>query len=348
MKIAMTSLYLPSSSKIGVGWMAHRLANALTVAGQDVTMFSPAAKTGDALYEHRQLEQRGRLRSFRWGLAMRHIDLSGFDALLAQGDDHFVRRHAVPVHIRTMHGSCFDEARHQSSFRGRVRMIALGLTEVVSAVRTPIVVGVSKNSIRFYPWLNRVIPNGVDTSVFGVCDGNRPKQEKEAVPTILFVGTYDSRKRGRLLVETFTNYVRPRVPDAQLWMVCTDAPESPGVSVLGRIDDADLADRYRRAWVFCLPSTYEGFGVPYIEALLSGTAVVATWNQGSREVLEGGRLGRLASDEDLGRALVELLVDDDVRATLEKDGPSQRERYDFATVAKSYVTLIESEVASHG
>ncbi len=290
MKIAMTSLYLPSNSKIGVGWMAHRLANALTVAGQDVTMFSPAPKTGDALYEHRQLEQRGRLRSFRWGLAMRSIDLSGFDALLAQGDDHFVRRYAVPVHIRTMHGSCFDEAWYQSSFRGRLRMIALGVTEALSSIRTPIVVGVSKNSIRFYPWLHEVIPNGVDTSLFGVGGAGDRSQEKEAVPTILFVGTYDSRKRGRLLVETFTNYVRPRIPDAQLWMVCTDAPASAGVSVLGRIDDAELADRYRRAWVFCLPSTYEGFGVPYIEALLSGTAVVATSNQGSREVLEEGRL----------------------------------------------------------
>ncbi len=344
----MTSLYLPSSSKIGVGWMAHRLANALLSAGHDVTMFSPAAKTVDALYEHRQLEQHGRMRSFRWGLAMRRIDLSGFDALIAQGDDHFVRRHAVPVHIRTMHGSCFDEARYQSTWLGRLRMFALGVTEAVSSVRTPIVVGVSKNSIRFYPWLHRVIPNGVDTSLFGVGGaGDRP-QEKEAVPTILFVGTYDSRKRGRLLVETFTNYVRPRVPDAQLWMVCTDAPESPGVSVLGRIDDAELADRYRRAWVFCLPSTYEGFGVPYIEALLSGTAVVATPNQGSREVLEDGRLGRLASDKELGRALVELLVDDDLRATLETHGLRQIERYDFATVANSYVALIESELASHG
>ena len=43
-------------------------------------------------------------------------------------------------------------------------------------------------------------------------------------PTILFVGTYEHRKRGRLLVETFERDVRPQVPVATLWMVCQDAP----------------------------------------------------------------------------------------------------------------------------
>lgn len=49
-----------------------------------------------------------------------------------------------------------------------------------------------------------------------------------------------------------------------------------GVRVLGKVSLERLTEFYRRAWLFCLPSSYEGFGVPYIEAMASGTAVVAT------------------------------------------------------------------------
>ena len=54
-----------------------------------------------------------------------------------------------------------------------------------------------------------------------------------------------------------------------------------------------LIELYQQAWLFCLPSSYEGFGVPYIEAMSCGTPVVATPNAGAREVLEemaGGTL----------------------------------------------------------
>ena len=63
-------------------------------------------------------------------------------------------------------------------------------------------------------------------------------------------------------------------------MVTQDAPPDPGpgVRVLGRLGAEALADAYRRAWVFCLPSDYEGFGIPYAEALASGTPVALLTN----------------------------------------------------------------------
>ena len=338
LRLAVTSYYLPSESKIGAGWMSHRLANALVALGHDVTMFSPCSRPGDARYEHRRVPLDGSMRTFRWGWAMRGLDLRGFDALLAQGDDHFVRRRAVPVHIRTLHGSCFDEIRFIPGVKEKLRMFALGLTELVSAVRTPEVVGVSRAALRFYPWRKRVIANGVDVARF--C----PDGPKESAPTILFVGTFHRRKRGALLHEVFQSTVLPSLPDAQLWMVCDDAVGGPNVEVLGRLDDDDLADRYRRAWAFCLPSTYEGFGVPYVEAMLSGTAVIASPNRGAREVLEEGRAGVLAADDALGDELVSLLTDTAKRHELERAGLARRDRYDIATTAQSYVDLVRSRL----
>lgn len=341
-RIALTSFYLPSESKIGAGWASHRLANALVELGHDVTMFSPCPRPDDAQYQHVQVPLEGSLRTFRWAWAVRKLDVGQFDAILYQGDDHLVRRGARPLHVRTLHGSCFDEVRYVPGAKEKLRMAMLGLTELVAAIRSPVVVGVSRASLRYFPWRHTVIPNGVDTTRF------RPGDEahREPVPTILFVGTYLRRKRGALLVDVFQREVRSSLPDARLWMVCDDAPDAPGVEVLGRLTDDELAERYRRAWVFCLPSAYEGFGVPYIEALASGLPVVATSNPGAREVLGDGRWGAIATEESLGSELIRLLRDASARQEFSDEGLKRAEDFDALRVARRYVDLIDRLLSS--
>jgi glycosyltransferase involved in cell wall biosynthesis len=48
------------------------------------------------------------------------------------------------------------------------------------------------------------------------------------------------------------------------------------VRLLGFVDDADLPALYTLASVYCLPSHYEGFGIPCIEAMACGTPVVCS------------------------------------------------------------------------
>src|SRR5207253_306790 len=98
------------------------------------------------------------------------------------------------------------------------------------------------------------------------------------------------------------------------------APPLPGVIVLGRVSDEELAELYRRAWVFCLPSTYEGFGIPYVEAMASGCPVIATANQGAVEITENGRFGVLAEEHQLGEVLVRLLKSSEERDRLSAAG----------------------------
>ena len=130
--------------------------------------------------------------------------------------------------------------------------------------------------------------------------------------------------------------MRPAVPDAQLWMVSEDCPPAPGVLPLGRLSDEELVDRYHRAWVFCLPSSYEGVGIPYVEALAAGLPVVATPNAGARFVLDGGRAGVLAPDAELGTALVRLLGDAAERERLAKVGEERAAAFDLGRIADRY------------
>jgi glycosyltransferase involved in cell wall biosynthesis len=104
-------------------------------------------------------------------------------------------------------------------------------------------------------------------------------------------------------------------------MVCGQAgPPVPGVRWFEKLSTEELADLYRRAWIFCLPSTYEGFGIPYIEAMASGTPVLATENEGAIALLADRQAGWTVRDADLGETLVELLDAPDTRAKLGRAG----------------------------
>jgi len=70
-------------------------------------------------------------------------------------------------------------------------------------------------------------------------------------------------------------------------------PSTPLVIFAGRISDAEKADHYRLADVYVMPSSGEGFGIVYLEALACGIPVIGSKVDGSREALMEGKLGKL-------------------------------------------------------
>ncbi|KRE25823.1 hypothetical protein ASG80_21775 [Agromyces sp. Soil535] len=332
----MISYYLPSESKIGVGYQVHALANELARRGHTVDVFSPCAPVDGAEYGNVHLPLRGSLRTFRFAFVMRRQDFSTYDVLHAHGEDYWMWRRRVPMHVRTLHGSCFEEALRIRGLKERARMVLLGFTEVLASLVADRTVLISPQTRKWTPWVRTVIPNGVDESRFGAGGG-----EKWPHPTVLFVGTWRGRKRGAELAACFAEVVRPRVPGARLRMVTQDAPADlpDGVVALGRLTDDELAEEYRRAWVFCLPSTYEGFGIPYAEAMTAGLPVVATPNVGARYVTDEGRYGVLTDLDGLGDRLVELLTDDDLRSRLGAVARTRAVEFELGSVVDRYERL---------
>ena len=342
LRIAMISYYLPSESKIGVGYQVHALASALADRGHDVTVLSACAPVEGARYGHRLVRPRGSLRTFRFATQLRRLDLSSYDVLHAHGDDYWMWRRRARGHVRTLHGSCFEEALHIKGAVERLRMLLLGFSEVLASVVADRTVVVSPATRRWTPWVRSVIPNGVSLAPAPAGTPRAPH------PVVLFVGTWEARKRGRLLAEAFVEHVVPKLPDAELWMVSRDVPASvhPQVKALGRVSDEELAGLYARAWVFCLPSSYEGFGIPYAEAMAAGTPVLATPNPGSRYVTDEGRAGVLADEDDLGRALLDLLTDEDARAEYARRGHERAGSFTLDAVASAYEALYRDAI--HG
>jgi phosphatidylinositol alpha-mannosyltransferase len=333
-------LPLPGVKPSGVDVAVHQLANALARDGSDdVTVLSLCPRPADALYHHRRLlpDARWPYRSKVFRLYLLPAVLNslhmaeGLDVLHLHGDDWFYVRRTCPT-VRTLHGTALYESRTATSLRRKMSQgIVYGLEHLAARLAT-VSLGVGPDTVRLYG-LDQIIDNGVDTARFHP----GPPGSKAAAPTVLFVGTWAGRKRGSFLYEKFVNAVRPAVPGAELVMVCDrPPPPSPGVRHVVTPTDDELAALYRSAWVFAYPSAYEGFGIPYLEAMASGTAVLASPNDGANYVLRGGSLGRIVSDADFAPALVSLLLDDAARDRMAVAGRAAAEGLSWAAVAEQH------------
>jgi glycosyltransferase involved in cell wall biosynthesis len=120
-----------------------------------------------------------------------------------------------------------------------------------------------------------VIGNAVD-SVFSP-DG--PRAEGDYV---LAVGTLEPRKNLRRVAEAARRAgLELRVAGATGW----GGVEAPGR--VGEVSDDELAALYRGARALVFPSLYEGFGIPVLEAMASGTPVVTSRGGATAEVAGG-------------------------------------------------------------
>jgi phosphatidylinositol alpha-1,6-mannosyltransferase len=71
------------------------------------------------------------------------------------------------------------------------------------------------------------------------------------------------------------------------------------VVFVGRVSQDELPDYFRLADVFVMPSTGEGFGIVFLEAIASGANVIAGNQDGSRDALGDGALGTLVAPDNL-------------------------------------------------
>ncbi len=345
LRIAVFSYGLPvvGQKRGGIERVAHDLAEGLAQQGHQVTVWTYDPQPAGASYAVRALPWRrwstswlGRRLMMGYGGNLLAL-LPGYrdcDVIIAHGDSLLLPLLGKPL-VRVMHGSALGEALSASSPWRFALQFGVYVQELLTALTQPGCVAVSWNTLRHNPFVRRVIPNGVDlTSFFPDPENKTPE------PSILFVGALDGRKRGRLLIEWFRRDVRPRHPAAQLMMVSHPGPESPGVTYHTGISGDELAALYRRAWVCASPSSYEGFGLPYLEAMASGTLVIATPNPGSREVLDNGRFGQLVADDEFGPALAALLGDAAARAELAERGLARARDYAMNKMITAYELLL--------
>jgi len=202
-----------------------------------------------------------------------------------------------------------------------------------------------------------LIPNGVDVARF---DGASPLPGRPAGPTVVFLGRLDEGRKGlAVLLEALPELVRLE-PEVRLLVagpgdagdVRAAVPRSlrDRVELLGRVSDADKPRVFASGQVYCAPNTHgESFGIVLVEAMATGTPVVASDLAAFRRVLQDGRAGVLVPVRDpgaLARALGDLLHDRARRASLATAARSAVEAYDWRTVTAQVVAVYETVTAA--
>jgi glycosyltransferase involved in cell wall biosynthesis len=173
-------------------------------------------------------------------------------------------------------------------------------------------------------------------------------------PFVLFVGTLEPRKGISDLVAAH-RLLRRSHPDLGLilagppgWGTPPDLG-GPGVVALGSAHDDDLDALYRAAVALVLPSRYEGFGLPVLEAMAQGCPVVVSDAGALVEVAGGAATVVAGGDVDaLAGALDHLASDPDHRHRLSAAGRSRAADFSWSNSAEAHARTYRAVVQTSG
>jgi phosphatidyl-myo-inositol dimannoside synthase len=194
------------------------------------------------------------------------------------------------------------------------------------------------------------------------------QRDAGAPPTILTVARLRDRYKGFDVMIKALPLIRARVPNAH-WVLVGDGPlrgelqamaGSQGVAdhvtFAGALNDEERDGWLDRADVFAMPSRLlpdgrggEGFGIVYLEAGAHGLPCVAGNVGGSVDAVIDGETGLLVDPTDhvaVADAIVELLLDPELRERLGEAGRARAERLSWAHMAGEVDALIEQVVAA--
>jgi glycosyltransferase involved in cell wall biosynthesis len=112
------------------------------------------------------------------------------------------------------------------------------------------------------------------------------------------------------------------------------------VELRGAVPRAEIPALLASADLFALPSVNEAFGIVALEARAAGLPVVAMREGGAAELIEHGRHGLLAEDDDeFAAQLGTLVVDAALRRRMQAAAPRELERYAWPTIAARHESL---------
>ncbi len=195
----------------------------------------------------------------------------------------------------------------------------------------------NSESVRDTLLLNGI--DGVEVLHYGI-PGRPATPSLSEVPTVVYAGRLVREKGVDVLLRAFAKTTE-QLPSARL-LIAGDGPESEKLKRLigdldldskvtfhGHLSSSELEEVLGRAWVLAVPSLWaEPFGLIAVEAMMSGTAVVASDSGGPREIIEHGKSGFLVPPGDvdaLAEKLILLLSDRNLSQTLGRAGRSSSE-----------------------
>lgn len=201
-----------------------------------------------------------------------------------------------------------------------------------------------------------VVHNAIDWARFDEPVDDIPNSEAAKLllrPYLLSVCHQFPHKNLQTLLLAFEQ-ISARHPDLNLYLVGVDSPSNRAfiatqlsaaarerVKLLGFLSDHDLGALYRKAKLFVLPSLYEGFGMPAVEALGLGTPILVSGTTALPEVTLGlGHYVEHPKDVEAWISQIDCQLSAGRRPGAEAVA-ALRKVYSPASIAKSLVSVLQ-------
>jgi len=258
----------------------------------------------------------------------------------------------------------------------RARLLGRAYTAlcVLAARRARAIIAVSECSkrdiertLRLPPERVHVIGNAVDESYQPIRDPRLLSSVRERYGIgerfILYFGGFDVRKNVFRLIEAYAK-IRPRLDEPYQLVLAgrlrhIGHPLYPDprplvrergleshVVFTGQIREQDKAPLYSAATLFVFPSLYEGFGMPVLEAMACGAAVITSNTSALPEVAgDAAVLVDPTDTEALAQAMLELLRDPGRRAALGQAARARAAHFSWGTVAEQTIRVYAQAAA---
>jgi glycosyltransferase involved in cell wall biosynthesis len=172
-------------------------------------------------------------------------------------------------------------------------------------------------------------------------------------PFILYVGNVKPHKGIDILLTAF-GQVRKKVDmdlvlvggsilqDRVLGSLAQGAGIDDRILELGRLNEEDLVMAYNAAEVLVMPSRYEGFGLPALEAMACGTPVLVSNAASLPEIVDDAAIiFKVGNSRELADALLRLLKEPALRREMIKKGREQARKFTWIQTAKQTLDLYE-------
>jgi glycosyltransferase involved in cell wall biosynthesis len=246
----------------------------------------------------------------RWWLIGVQRDMNRIGAELFHGTEFSVPYLPLRPAVLTLHdlSPWMNREWHFGADRVRKRtplLIGLGLATMI-ITPTEAVRAQAMEFFRIHPDRVMAIPEAAGTHFRPV----PPENDHEAY--FLYVGTLEPRKNLLTVIDAWREVRRRH--DVELVLAgrrredFPKLPDEPGLRVLGETLERELPALYSGAVASLYPSLYEGFGLPVLEAMQCGTAVITTRDPAISEVSGGAAIHIDATDTKSWMAAMELML----------------------------------------